>query len=401
MVHKINHKFRNAFYLLDTDVFSSNFNDLIGAFKRYYLNSRIAYSYKTNYTPALVKIVDGLGGYAEVVSDMELDIARRAGVKPECIIWNGPIKKYDRVKELLLCGGTVNIDSICELKAICDISKDFPDKLMNVGIRCNYAVGDGVLSRFGIDVDGEDFHNALKMISNTSNIKLASLQAHFAKRDPGLWRERALGMLRTYDVVLSEYRIELPRLDIGGGIYGNLPECLRTQLGVNRVSYNDYAVEAATYFARRFSGQKTQPELLIEPGSALAGDCMRFVCQVETIKNIRGKTFATVNGSQKNISMNGLNPPMEVISGSNKQDYYSNVDIVGYTCIEGDVLQKNYSGPLAVGDYIVFSNCGSYSLVMKPPFIFPNCPVVDISNGDIRMIKRAETVDDLLHTYVF
>ena len=48
---------------------------------------------------------------------------------------------------------------------------------------------------------------------------------------------------------------------------------------------------------------------------------------------------------------------------------------------------------------IVFENCGSYSLVMKPPFILPNFPVLDISEGEVELIKRAETFEDIFHTY--
>ena len=128
---------------------------------------------------------------------------------------------------------------------------------------------------------------------------------------------------------------------------------------------------------------------------------MRFVSRIETIKTVRGKTIATVIGSQKNISMSGINPPMEIISGGQKQTTVENADIVGFTCIEGDVLQKNYNGPLAIGDYVVIGNCGSYSLVMKPPFILPNFPVLDINGETVEVIKRAETFDDLFHTFSF
>ncbi len=76
-------------------------------------------------------------------------------------------------------------------------------------------------------------------------------------------------------------------------------------------------------------------------------------------------------------------------------------DIVGFTCIEGDVLEKDYSGELGIGDYLVIGNCGSYSLVMKPPFILPNFPVLDINGEETKVIKRAETFDDLFHTYSF
>lgn len=99
--------------------------------------------------------------------------------------------------------------------------------------------------------------------------------------------------------------------------------------------------------------------------------------------------------------MSGVNPPIEVISINNSQKLYDDLDIVGFTCIEGDILYRGYNGPLAVGDTLVISNCGSYSIVMKPPFILPNFPILDIGGDEIKLIKRAETFDDLFHTFKF
>ena len=83
------------------------------------------------------------------------------------------------------------------------------------------------------------------------------------------------------------------------------------------------------------------------------------------------------------------------------QREYIDLDLVGFTCIEGDVLYKNYTGSLGVDDAVVISNCGSYSLVMKPPFILPNFPVLDICGNQVEVIKRAETFDDIFHTFNF
>ena len=390
-----------AFYLLESDLFEENYKELTAAFKAYYPKFNIAYSYKTNYTPKLVQIVDRLDGYAEVVSEMEVEVALRSSVSPKKIIWNGPIKNENKVKELLLAGGTVNIDSIYEIDNIRTIAETHLDHQLNVGVRCNYDVGDGVVSRFGFNVDGEDFDTVLRFIASTPNVHLINLQAHFAKRSPEYWTARAEGMLKTYDRVVSEYGLKPNRLDIGGGIYGKMPEGLRNQLGIGQITYDDYASRAAKLFAERFSGDPDAPYLFIEPGSAVAGDCMRFVSRIETIKTVRGKAIATVLGSQKNISMNGINPPIEVIPGGKDQKEYTNLDVVGFTCIEGDVLQKNYCGSVAVGDYIVINNCGSYSIVMKPPFILPNFSVLDINSDKVEVIKRAETFDDLFHTFNF
>lgn len=401
LLNDLSNRFGNAFYLLESSNFEQNYTELTDAFMTYYPKFNIAYSYKTNYTPKLVQIVDHLGGYAEVVSDMEMEIALRSGVSPKHIIWNGPVKNGKKVKELLLTGGTVNIDSVYEIDNIREIAQAHPDHILNVGIRVNYDVGDGVLSRFGFDVDGEDFDTVLCFIQSTSNIRLVNIQAHFAKRSPEFWKDRAEGMLKVYDRVVEEYSLKPERLDIGGGIYGKMPSSLRSQLGIGEISYDDYASKAAKAFAEHFKDDPDAPWLFIEPGSAVAGDCMRFVSRIETIKTVRGKTIATVIGSQKNISMNGINPPMEVVACGEVRETVENCDVVGFTCIEGDVLQKNYCGQLGVGDYIVICNCGSYSLVMKPPFILPNFAVLDITGDEVEVIKRAETFDDLFHTFNF
>ena len=391
----------DAFYLLDSDEFEQNYNDLSEAFKYYYPKFNIAYSYKTNYTPKLVKLVHNLGGYAEVVSEMEMEVALRSGVSPVKIIWNGPIKNIKDVEELLLAGGTVNIDSIYELDNIQRIAYTYPDHVLNVGVRINYDVGDGVLSRFGFDVNGLEFAIVLNSILTTPNLHLINLQAHFAKRSPEFWTARAEGMLEVYDRVVDEYGLYPERLDIGGGIYGKMPTSLRSQLGIDEIHFDDYAKRSAKVLSEHFKNNPNAPELLIEPGTAVSANCMRFVTRIKTIKNVRGKTIATAMGSQKNISMNGINPPLEVIAGGKDRFLVEDADIVGFTCIEGDILQSNYSGLIGVGDFIGVSNCGSYSLVMKPPFILPNFPVIDISNDKVELIKRAETFEDLFSSFVF
>ena len=396
MISKLRVEYGDAFYLLDSEQFRNNFIELKAVFSAIYPQFNIAYSYKTNYIPKLCKIVNELGGYAEVVSEMELELAIRCGVKPEKIIWNGPIKESDQIKRLLLAGGTVNIDSLDEAKYIKNITFKTSD-IVNVGIRCNYDVGDGVISRFGLDINGNDFKDVLKIVKNNSNIHLINFQCHFAKRQVEYWPARAKGMIDLID----KLGIIPERIDIGGGIFGKMADSLKTQFSSQIPAYIEYAEAAATVFQKYFKDKENKPELFIEPGSAIVGDCMKFVGTVKTIKNVRDKYFASVLGSQKNISMTGINPPMEVINIGEDVRKYENIDLVGFTCIEGDVLYKNYNGLIAKGDAIVIDNCGSYSLVMKPPFILPNFPVLDICNNEIEVIKRKETFEDIFNTYSF
>ena len=397
MLCSLKRAYGDAFYLADSLQFKTNFIELRNAFRSIYSNFNIAYSYKTNYTPKFCKIVDQLGGYAEVVSEMEMEIALRCGVKHQRIIWNGPIKNPQKLEEFLVAGGTDNIDSLDELEIVKGIVKRHLNITIHLGIRCNYEVGDGVVSRFGFDVDSDEFKEVLYYVQNTPNVHFVNFQCHFAKRQIEYWPARAKGMVDLMD----RLRIIPERIDIGGGLFGKMADSLKAQFTNEIPCYMDYAKAAATVFADYFANKDVKPELLIEPGSAVVGDCMKFVGTVKTIKDVRGKKFATVLGSQKNISMSGVNPPMEVIAMGDEQVEYNNLDFVGFTCIEGDVLYRNYQGKLAKNDAIVISNCGSYSLVMKPPFILPNFPVLDISGEQIEVVKSGEEFCDLFKTFIF
>lgn len=389
----------DAYYLLDSEQFKENCIKLKTAFKNIYPNFNIAYSYKTNYTPKLCKIVDELGGYAEVVSDMEMEIALRIGVSPEKIIWNGPYKNIEKLRELLIIGGTVNIDSAYEIDIVGELAKQYPQKILNVGIRCNFKINDGVISRFGFDVKTNEFKEALELVSTFPNIHLIGMQCHFATRELETWKHRVTGMLS----LLDDFQIVPDHIDLGGGLFGKMEESLRTQFNSPIPTYEEYANEVATVFAERFKDSPKKPLLLIEPGSALVGDCMKFVSKVINIKNVRGKFIATLLGSIYNINptLNKKNPPITLFRSDNVSKNYEDLDFGGFTCIESDYLYRHYTGELAIGDFIVFSNVGSYSIVLKPPFILPNFPVLDICDKKVEVIKQKECFDDLFHTFSF
>ena len=389
----------DAFYLLESKQFRQNFEELKNEFTKIYPNFNIAYSYKTNYTPKLCKIVDELGGFAEVVSDMEMEIAFRIGVEPKNIIWNGPFKNAKKVEQLLVMGGTVNMDSAYEIDLIREIAKKYPNHKLNIGIRCNFDVNDDVVSRFGFDVDSEDFKNAISIFNEYNNLHLIGLQCHFATRRLDTWNPRAEGMLE----LIEKLGLVPEHIDLGGGLFGKMADSLKAQFDSEIPTYKQYAEAVAPIFAEYFKDNDNKPMLLIEPGSALVGDCMHFAAKVVNIKEIRGKSIATVLGSIYNINptLNKKNPPICVYSMGDEQKEYTDLDFGGFTCIESDYLYRNYNGKLAKGDIVEFGNVGSYSVVLKPPFILPNFPIIDISEGELEIIKRGETFDDLFHTFAF
>ena len=405
MIDKINNEQKSdSFYILDSKKFENNFDSLLNAFRRYYPNTNIAYSYKTNYVPRFCSVVYEKGGYAEVVSEMEMTLAKKIGVLPNNIYFNGPVKGKENIETLLLEDGHINVDSLEELSQIVAISKSYPDKKLNIGLRCSFDIGDGVVSRFGFDINSDEFTKANEIIDSIDNINLVGLHCHFATRSLSSWKNRTKGMLKLIEERFNDKQFEY--ISLGGGLYGDMPQSMRKQFSVNIPTFEEYAEVASKPFTEYFSNQQYQPLLIIEPGTALVANAMRYVTQVRSIKNNQGRTIATLSGSSYNINpkanRQNFSLPIEVFSKKQSRQYFEGVWFAGYTCIESDYLYSGYNGELATGDYVVFDEIGSYSVVMKPPFINPNVPIVEIEeNETYKLFKRKEAFDDIFHTYTF
>lgn len=78
------------------------------------------------------------------------------------------------------------------------------------------------------------------------------------------------------------------------------------------------------------------------------------------------------------------------------------MDIMGFTCLEQDVLYPGFEQSIAEGDILVFDNVGGYSIVSKPQFIKPQSAMYVLrTNGEVEQIMRAETFDDVFNKFSF
>lgn len=391
-------KLKTPYYIFFADEFINNYLELENAMRSVYENYQIAYSFKTNYTPAVCSLVKNLGGYAEVVSDMEYQLALKIGFAPEHIVYNGP-GKGDMLEHCLLNGGLLNIDNLGELKKVCDIVRNYPDKKFEIGIRVNYDIGNGLCSRFGLDIGNGDFINALNAIEKIDNLSIRGLHFHISRaRALESWKNRISGML---DLV-ERYKLDnLQYIDLGSGMYGKLDPELQEQFG-HTPSYNEYAAAVAGEMKKYYSNQSNKPMLITEPGTTIISKYFHVFMSVLDIKQIRGKNFALLDGSFHNVGeICGLKKvPMKII-GSPEAKMYKDVEFVGYTCLEQDVIYSGYDGKLSIGDRVEICNVGGYSIVDKPPFIHPDIPIYMILKDNVTCIKREQMLEDIFAPYVF
>ena len=390
-----------SFFIFDEAKFRANFTNLRAAFDAHYPHTRIGYSYKTNYTPYLCRIVHALGGYAEVVSEMEYELARRLGIEGPRIIFNGPYKSGVGFRDAALRGARINLDSTRDTELLIDVARDNPGKIFDVVIRCNFPLAADAVSRFGMDVEGAAFRTTLTAIDHAANIRLAGLHCHFPDRDLDSFGRRARKMVALTRQIFPDAPPDL--LNIGGGYFSDMPEALRQSFGVPPARFEDYGALVGGILQDAFGGTGTPPALFLEPGTAIVADTFRFYTRVVGTKTVRGRHFATVAGSIFDISptARSRNLPAQALcqgGGASQDEPY---DIVGFTCIEGDILTEGLAAPLATGDFITFGNVGSYSVVMRPPFILPANPILVAQDDGIKVIKNRETGSDVFRNFVF
>ncbi len=396
-IENLRHRFGSPLYVFDEVGFIDNYIKLEHAMRSEYSRYRIAYSFKTNYTPYICALVKRLGGYAEVVSGMEYAIAKRIGYEDDEILFNGP-DKGEAGLEAFLNGCRIHADSLDELRAYCSAAQQYPERSFRLGLRIHLDIAEGFVSRFGMDA--ADAEEAVRLISAVDNLTISGLHCHISRcRGIEAWRMRTERMLALADRLFDappEY------LDFGSGMFGSMAPEFAAQFG-NIPGYEDYARVTASLVAEHYKCG-SGPVLFTEPGTTLINRFVDCISEVRSIKKIDGHYFAVMNASEHTLGETCLlkNLPIQVVPGGGEQREYEKLPLTGYTCLEQDVLYPAYTGRLAKGDYVVFGNTGGYSNVLKPPFIRPNCAmVVRKTDGSYALIKKAESYDDLLRTYVF
>lgn len=401
----------DSFYILQEENYLKNIIDLKAAFAKHFKKVIIGYSYKTNYIPRLCTIAKENGVYAEVVSEMELDLAVKLGYEYKDIIFNGPFKKESDLEKTLLGNSIVNLDSFYELDLVKNIVGKHPEKQFKVGLRINMSlidqdgnssIQDGLnIGRFGFDSSGKEFTNVIKTLNNLG-VKINALHGHTSTSDRSL--KNFTTIVQTLCKVRNDFELnDIEYLNVGGGFFGPMPKGL-----LNRVTptFEEYAETVFYNFSKDEWFNKNKPTIILEPGVSVVSNALSYVSKIIDIKTIRNKKFLLVEGGIYNIkpTRHSLNLPYSIISKNEKTDEPTETyDVVGSTCMERDVVLNDVKTENAnTNDFIQIDNVGAYTIVKTPNFInyVPAIITINKETKDFKVIRSRQNIDDLLTNYV-
>lgn len=400
-IKKLYNSAEGPFYMLDLNQLNINYQSFITSIRKVHPDSEIGYSFKTNYTKDIIRLLSSMGAYSEIVSQLELDIAMSLGIKNEKIIFNGPFKKLDTIKQVLLGGGLVHIDCKEELILIQKIlSQKIPLKPLRLGIRFNLA-SENYPSRFGLDINSRETLEVINIINQNEHLSLDALHIHYPDRSIDLFADR-IG--KFFNFIVQHFDTLPPIVNLGSGFYHEMSIEEANRLGLSETTkFDDYANVLSKLLPVLTNKFGDKFKLFFEPGTPLVVNCMKLVGQIFSIKEINKKLIATAD-----ISIFDFNPRsfpkknhIEIVCDSPLETKLKSI-IVGNTCVENDVIQNEYFGPISPNSFVVISNVGSYSNVMKPPFISLSLPIVVVDGREsfVRIVKKRHTSEQVISDYV-
>ena len=114
-VNKLIKEFGSPLFVLSENKIRKKYQHAVRAFSSRYPKVQFAWSYKTNYLNAICSVFHQEGSWAEVVSGFEYEKALANNVPGNKIIFNGPDKSNDDLKNAVLNNSMIHIDHLDEL----------------------------------------------------------------------------------------------------------------------------------------------------------------------------------------------------------------------------------------------------------------------------------------------
>jgi diaminopimelate decarboxylase len=145
--------------------------------------------------------------------------------------------------------------------------------------------------------------------------------------------------------------------------------------------------------------------LTVEPGRAIAAQAGVALYKTGSFKEVGERRFVAVDGGMAdNIRPTLYGARYEALSAGKADTRETEpVTIVGRYCESGDVLvNEAMLAPVAAGDIIALPVCGAYCIPMASNYNAALKPaIVMVANGESRIIRRRETLQDLTRNDIF
>jgi diaminopimelate decarboxylase len=360
----------------------------------------ICYAVKANSALAILKMLAGLGAGFDIVSGGELE--RVLAAAPEAtdrIVFSGVGKTATEMDAGLKAGILAfNVESEAELALLAERARTLKIRA-RFALRVNpdvFADTHPYIStgmrehKFGIDI--RRARTIYKRAARNPWLEAYGISVHIGSQirsaEPfGAAIDRVSKLAR----LLKSEGIALKMIDGGGG------------LGID---YHDGAFDAAgkvEEYAEVLNRALSDfgGRLLIEPGRFLVAQAGALLARVLYVKGNGKKRFVITDAAMNDLIRPALyQAHHEIVPVRPRKGRAQIVDVVGPVCESGDFFARDRKlAPVEPGDLVALLDAGAYGMVQSSNYNSrPRAAEVLVEHGKARLIRRRETMADLLAT---
>jgi diaminopimelate decarboxylase len=372
------------------------------------------YSYKTCPVPGVLARLHEHGVGAEVISEYELWLALRLGVPADRIVANGPGRTPAMLRRAIELGVLVQVNHREEIALLVELARGV-GKRARVGLRVT--PGQGWSGQFGEPIAEGRALAVYAEMARHPELELVAVHAHLGVEIADAWAIEGLAreLVQTMAAVQGTLGVTLSVLDAGGSL-----ACPTTshpgarELRMNRSLGTDLLprppgdvlgidgyVEALVRTVEEETARLRlpRPRILVEPGRAMTGDAAMLLCRVTSFKETGapGVVHAILDAGI-NVAEPVRGEYHQIFVAGVPQDGEEVYRLVGPICTPMDTLVWAQRLPrLRVGDVLAIMDTGAYFVPFATSFSFPQ-PAIAMQRGEeVRIVRRAETFEDLVH----
>jgi diaminopimelate decarboxylase len=353
----------------------------------------IAYGTKAFANVAVLKVLAEEGVGADVSTLGELAFAQAARMPAERILFHGNNKSDDELRAAAEAGVTVVLDAPDEpaRAAAAGVERVLVRLTPGVDAVTHEAVRTAhESSKFGLPAEA-----ALRVVAEARKAGLDVAGVHFHVGSQLARVDESLLAVDRLAAFCDRAREELgwsPRvLDIGGGL-------------AIRYTHDEQVPEVTEFVgplvARLRERWPEDVQLVLEPGRSLVGRAGVTLYRVGVVKETGGVRYVAIDGGMSDNPRPQLYGSRYEALLANRADELADgvFRVAGKHCESGDVLIDAAELPHPQrGDLLAVPATGAYTLAMGSTYNgVPRPAVILVNDGDARVIRFRERVDDLL-----
>ena len=388
---KLTETYGSPLYVYDGATIRRKVAELQQAFSG--VNMKIKFACKSNTNLSILRVMREIGVELDVVSPGEFEMGKLAGYEGNQITFTPSGVPFSEVQTAVEAGAIVNVDSLPLLEWFGQTYGN--SKPCLIRIKPNVAAGGNIKimtahadSKFGISVLLLD---QILEIVKKYDIKIIGLHQH-----TGSDIKDAEPFLQVADILFetAKHFPDLEIIDLGGGFkVSYLPGDAVTDMELLGNKISERFKNFCTEYGRDL-------QLWFEPGKFLVSESGYLLVTTTVVKEDPARNFVHVDSG-----LNHLIRPMmygsyhHILNVSNPVGKEKLYNVVGYIC-ETDTFATDRNLPeVRQGDTLAFLNAGAYGFTMSSNYNARFRPAeVLVDNGEAKLIRRRETLEDLLLT---